>query len=381
MDALLRLIARMVGTLATPVDTARVKKVLIADLSFIGDIMMTSVTHRAVRRYIPGAPIHVLGFPVVKTSLPLLPVIDALHPVPKNGRLKQAAAALRLRRERYDLAIHLNTGLWVNFLVWLTGAKLRLGYDYRGRGCLNNIRVPIGARTVRTRYRPEECAALLERAFGWKVAERVATLTVDDAAVRSVNEKLRRWGVTDADLLIGIHTSSRQDREIRCWEEAKFAEAANVLIERYDAKVVFTDVEADRPLVAPIIAGIVRKDRVVDAMGQTSIPELCALLARIDVYITINTAPMHLAVAMGTPTVAILGYAPPHIYFPPGDRRFQWVMDPALERYDPEKLVQTEPSRVREIAVADVLEKVEYLVRNVSPRTKDRDGNNNHIKG
>ena len=372
MDALLRLIARMVGTIPAPVDTAGVKKVLIVDLSFIGDIVMTSVTHTAVRRFIPRASIHVFGFPVVRAILPLLPVIDELHAVPKEGKLGQVAAALRLRRERYDLAIHLNTGLWVNFLVWLTGAKARLGYDYRGRGCFNNIRVPIGARTVRTRYRPQECAELLEKAFGWKVTERVASLAVDHAAVRGVREKLRGWGVADDDLLVGIHTSSRQDRGIRCWEESKFAEAANALIERHDAKIIFTDVAADRPLVEPILAGIERKDRIVDAMGQTTIPELCALLGRIDVYITINTAPMHLAVAMGTPLVAILGYAPPHIYFPPGDPRFQWVMDPALERYDPQRLVQAVPSRIREIGTADVLEKVEYLIRNVAPRTRGR---------
>jgi ADP-heptose:LPS heptosyltransferase len=366
MTALLRLIARMVGTVTPPVDTAGVKKVLIADLSFIGDIVMTSVAHVAVRRHIPGAAIHVFGFPVVRLILPLLPVIDALHAVPPKGALMQLAAALRLRRERYDLAIHLNTGLWVNFLVWLTGARLRLGYDYRGRGCFNNIRIPIGARTVKTQYRPQECAELLEKGFGWKVTGRVAELTVDEATVRKVREKLRAWGVADGELLVGIHTNSSHDRDIRCWEEGKFAQLANALIERHGAKVVFTDVAADRPLVEPILAGIARKDRIVDAMGQTTIPELCALLDRIDVFVSVNTAPMHLAVAMGTPLVAILGFAPAYLYFPPGDRRFQWVMDPALERYDPQKLVQDEPSRIREIPVEAVLEKVEYLITNPS---------------
>jgi heptosyltransferase-3 len=372
MTPLLRLIGRMAGNLPTPVDPGKAKKVLVADLSFIGDMVMSSVTHTAVRRYLPGAAIHVLGFPVVKVVLPVLPVIDVLHTVPTKGKLRQVAAALRLRRERFDLAIHLNTGLWVNFLVWLTGARLRLGYDYRGRGCFNNIRIPIGARTVRTQYRPKECAELLEKAFGWKVTERVATLTVDPAVSARVRDKLRAWGVADGDLLVGIHTNSRQDREIRCWEEGKFAAVANHLIDRHGAKIVFTDVAADRPLVEPVIAGIARKENVVDAMGQTTIPELCALLTRMDLLLTINTAPMHLAVAVGTPLVAVLGYAPPHIYFPPGDPRFQYVVDPALGRYDPQLLVQKEPPRVREIPVGDVLEKVEYLITHVIHKRNDR---------
>jgi ADP-heptose:LPS heptosyltransferase len=365
MTLLLRMIGGLIGTLPAPVDPGRAKKVLIADLSFIGDIVMTSVTHAAVRRYIHGAAIHVLGFPVVKAILPLLPVIDVLHAVPKDSKLRQVSTALRLRRERYDVAIHLNTGLWVNFLVWLTGAKIRLGYDYRGRGCFHNVRVPIATRTVKSRYRPQECAELLERGFGWKVTGGVASLTVDEAVTRKVRDKLRAWGVADGELLIGIHTSSRQDREIRCWEERKFAAVANRLIERHNAKIIFTDVAADRAFVEPIIGGIGRKDRIVDAMGQTTIPEMCALLARMDILLTVNTAPMHLAVAMGTPLVAVLGYAPPYLYFPPGDNRFQYVMDPALLKYDPQLLVQTERSRVREIPVEDVLEKVEYLVRHV----------------
>ncbi|HLF15383.1 MAG TPA: glycosyltransferase family 9 protein [Bacteroidota bacterium] len=370
MIPLLRLIGKLVGTLAVPLDPGHAKKVLVADLSFIGDIVMTSVTHSAVRRNLPGAAIHVFGFPVVKTILPLLPVIDVLHAVPGDGKLKQVAAALRLRRERYDLAIHLNTGLWVNFLVWITGARLRLGYDFRGRGCFNNIRIPISARTVRTQYRPRECAELLERAFGWKVTDLGPSLTVDDAVSRKVRDKLRAWVVADGDFLVGIHTSSRQDREIRCWEERKFAVVANHLISRHNAKIIFTDVAADRVFVEPILAGIERKDRIVDAMGQTTIPEFCALLKRMDLLLTINTASMHLAVAMGTPLVAVLGYAPPHIYFPPGDPKFQYVMDSALGKYDPQLLVQKEPSQVREIPVEAVLEKVEYLIRHVIQNRK-----------
>jgi ADP-heptose:LPS heptosyltransferase len=174
--------------------------------------------------------------------------------------------------------------------------------------------------------------------------------------------------VGENDFLVGIHTNSRQDRGIRCWEEAKFAEVANHLIERHGAKIIFTDIPADQKYVEPITRMIGRKERIV-APFETTIPELYALLRRIDLLITINTAPLHLAVDAGTPLVAILGYAPAYLYFPPGDGRFQWVEDPALKHFNPRLIRQTEPSRVREIPVRDVLEKVEYLIRHVIPRT------------
>ncbi len=380
MSLLLRLIAKLVGALSPPVDPGRVKKVLIADLSFIGDIVMTSVVHRAVREQYPHAAIHILGFPVVENILPLLPMIDRFHPVRKGKRLSQVVAAIGLRRERFDLAIHVNTGLWTNFLVYLTGAKIRLGYDYGGRGCFHQIRIPIATRTVKTIYRRHECVDLVDRAFGWTSSTDIPVLTLPAQVETSVDALLSSWGVADGDFLVGIHTSSRQDREIRCWDEEKFAAVANRLIEFHGAKVVFTDVASDRPFVEPIIAGIARKDRIVGEedriaggkgrYANVTLPELYGLLKRIDLFITINTAPMHLAVDAGTPLVAIVGYAPGRIYFPPDDDRFQWIEDPALQSYDPELIVQTAPSRMGEINVADVMKKVEYLVDNVIKNRK-----------
>jgi ADP-heptose:LPS heptosyltransferase len=224
---------------------------------------------------------------------------------------------------------------------------------------------------VKTVYRRRECLGLLDTAFNWTSSPDVPVLTLPSQVKPVVDALLSSWGVTDRDFLVGIHTSSRQDREIRCWEEGKFATVANLLIERHNAKVVFTDIAADRPYVEPVIAGIGRKDRIVDAMGRTTLPELYALLKRIDLFICINTAPMHLAVDAGTPLVAILGYAPGRIYFPPGDDRIQWVEDPALKSYDPALIVQTEPSRIREIPVDAVMEKVEYLIEHVIKNRKN----------
>ncbi len=272
MTALLRLIALMVGTRKPPVDPGRVKKVLIVDLSFIGDIVMTSVTHRAVRQRYPDASIHILGLPVVERILPLLPMIDDFYTVEKEKRLSQVIEAIRLRSERYDLAVHVNTGLWVNFLVWLTGARLRLGYDYGGRGCFHNVRIPISTRTVKSVNRRRECVELLDRAFNWTSSAEVPALTLPSQVRPVVDALLSSWGVDDGDFLVGIHTNSRQDRGIRCWEEGKFAAVADRLIEQRNAKIVFTDVAADRPYVEPIIAGIGRKDRIVDAMGRTTVP-------------------------------------------------------------------------------------------------------------
>jgi len=368
MSLILRVIRKLIGDHEPRVAPAGLRKVLVVDLSYIGDLVMSSVALRAIRKHLPAAGLHLMGLPVTTHLLPLLEVVDTIHPTPRHGFWKQVVAAWKLRGEKFDVAIHLNSGLFVNFLTWLTGAQIRLGYDYWGRGCFHNVRVPIGARTLKLGHRRQECLDLLRSGFGWETSVDLPALSRQPAAQESVDKKLRSWGITDGDFLVGIHTNSRQDREIRCWDDEKFAQVANYLIQTHNAKIIFTDVEADRSLVEPILSRIDRSDRIVDATGRITLPELYSMLGRTDLYICVNTAPMHFAVDAGTPLVAVLGYAPPHIYFPPGDRRFQYAMDEALKQFDPQLIVQTEPSKIKEIPVSEVLEKVEYLIREVVKR-------------
>ena len=81
------------------------------------------------------------------------------------------------------------------------------------------------------------------------------------------------------------------------------------------ATIVLTGSDADRPLVDVVkrdLAGV----RVVDASGALDLPTLAALLARLDLFVTGDTGPMHLAAAVGTPVVALFGPSRPGRYGP-----------------------------------------------------------------
>jgi len=163
-------------------DASKIHKVLIVDLNFMGDMLMSSPVIRELKtRLTQTVPIWRSGdsisgvkwppqidvmcyencVPIVRAN----PYVDKIYPVKRRFPLWQAYKAWF---RDYDLVMQLNTSLLTNFLICLTGGKLTLGYDYRHRGFLLDVRIPISHRTARSGNRIRENLDLLERAFGWK---------------------------------------------------------------------------------------------------------------------------------------------------------------------------------------------------------------------
>lgn len=75
-------------------------------------------------------------------------------------------------KEDYDIAIHLHTSFFTNFMLWLNRIPIRLGYSYKLCGFLLTHKIDIKTRTLRSQYRPDEVCDLLEQGFGWWIEDR-----------------------------------------------------------------------------------------------------------------------------------------------------------------------------------------------------------------
>jgi ADP-heptose:LPS heptosyltransferase len=117
--------------------------------------------------------------------------------------------------------------------------------------------------------------------------------------------------------VVGVHVSG--GRAIKQWPPERFAEVARRLIDAADATIVLTGSAADRPLVDRVAAEL-PADRVIDVAGELDLLTLAAILRRLDLLVTGDTGPMHLAAAVGTPIVAVFGPSDPARYAPTGAR-------------------------------------------------------------
>jgi ADP-heptose:LPS heptosyltransferase len=124
-------------------------------------------------------------------------------------------------------------------------------------------------------------------------------------------------GLSRTAPLVGIHTSG--GREIKQWPPERFGEVAARLVRERGATIVLTGAATDRLLV-DIVRSALAGARVIDVTGTLDLLTLAALLEKLDVFVTGDTGPMHLAAAVGTPVVAVFGPSDPVRYAPDDPR-------------------------------------------------------------
>ncbi len=151
-------------------------------------------------------------------------------------------------------------------------------------------------------------------------------------------------------------------RLVKQWDPERFAEVARRLAVERGATIVLTGAPADRPMVDVVKAGV-PAGQAIDVAGDIDLPELAAVLEQLDLLLTGDTGPMHLASAVGTPIVAVFGPSDPVRYAPSGaaDRiiRVDLPCSPCNRiRLPPERCVGHIPECLTSIPAARVFDAV-----------------------
>jgi lipopolysaccharide heptosyltransferase II len=346
----------------------------------LGDLLFTTPAIRLLRQALPQARITYLIGPWSKAVIENNPNIDeiALCPFPGFTRQKKQSIfepyvvllqyAKQLRQEDFDLAIVLRFDHWWGaMLAYLAGIPRRVGYDIAEvRPFLTDI-VPC----LPHRHEVEQNLGLVEQVSGLKsqvsgLRSQVAGwplefyLTAEDEGL--AEGYLARHGVGDGDLLVGVHPGA--GAPVKLWRNEAWARAADTLAQRYGAKVILTG-SAEESTLCRAIAGQMTTKPIV-AAGETSLGELAAIMARCQLVLGVDSGPLHLAVAMGTPTVHLFGPVDSRAFGPWGDPARHIVVTSELDcipcnrlDYAPAELYQH--LCVRNITVEQVLEAVDKV--------------------
>ncbi len=319
--------------LRQPPDAAPPDRILLLRLERIGDLLMTVAAIADVRAQAPSARIDLVTGSWNGPLARLIPGVDAVEALDAPWLSRTAGSggygalvqrARRWRRRRYDLAINFEGDIRSNLLLALSGAPRRIGFGMAGGAPLLTTCVPYDP----ARHVAVNAVRLLDEAFGRpgpSGARRLEGWPADEAArldrLRAAPPALRfppaaaakataLLGALPPGLpLVGVHVSG--GRAIKQWAPDRFADLAARLASARGATIVMTGASGDRPLVDRVRGALPSGVRVVDVAGALDIVGLGALLARLDVFITGDTGPMHLAAAAGAPVVAIFGPSSP----------------------------------------------------------------------
>ena len=307
---------------AQEVSNESVNKVLVIYLSGLGDTVMVLSCLKYLGEHYPSAELSVLtsslNYGIVKANRYALQIF---HLNIKRGICCFIGSFFNIMRElqraRYDVIIDFEQFLRLSAIIsFLSKGKQRVGF-----GAKNQCRHWAYRKTLI--YDPSlhtfdnflGLLSLLGINNKPKKLEKLYVSEEDKAVVRSL---IRENGITNTHFLIGIHPGSGTTGMSRRWEPAKFSAIADLLIVKYNAKIIFTGVGDEKQLIHSIISGAKNEKNCYNFAGKVTISQLPFLLTLCRAFLSNDTGPLHIAAAMKVPGVALFGPNTPRRYGPIG---------------------------------------------------------------
>lgn len=292
---------------------------LVKEVNWLGDLVMTLPALRAIRRAFPHARLAVL------IRQELASFFDGLRWVDEvigyrirggiGGVLDRRRLVRDLRARQFDAAIVLPRSFESALWVALARIPRRIGYVADQRGPLLTHRAVRDA-TVLARHQVHDYLHLLQATLGIAGDPAECSLDVDPRHRAAVEGWLaahrRRRGPLIALAPAAAYGPAKE------WPAARWAALVDRLAERHAAECVLVGAPGERAK-CDEIAGAARHGALV-AAGQTSVGQAVALLARCNGFAGNDSGSMHVAGALGIPTVGIFGSTNPQRTAPLGPR-------------------------------------------------------------
>lgn len=287
-----------------------VQNILIIKMSAIGDVILSIPSIRAVRAKFPRANIKVLVGLRSRNSLKGCPYIDEVIVCDFDGKDKGllgfAKLVNALRRNNFDIVIDLQNNRKSHLLAFLSFSPLRFGYRNKKLGFLLNR----GIKDTKGPLGPlgHQARVLDSMGISSPVDSRLELWPSKEDEAWAQDFLSSNW-TSPHQTIIGINTSSSDRWVTKRWPLVNFARLCDELSRKFGARIIITGIKNDIPA-AKKLTGLTRSKPIV-ACGRTNITQLAALMKHCRVFITGDSAPIHVATAIGVPFVAMFGPTDP----------------------------------------------------------------------
>lgn len=340
-------------------------RILILAIRAMGDAVLITPIIRLIRQNLSPSYLAVLVDSISAEVLLNNPYIDKLYVInrtehrrkPIFQRIGRDIGFLKeLRRERFDIAIDLFSGPRSAILSYLSGANIRYGEDKRARlrGFLYNKRVKVKEDEYHLIEQKLQIIANLIQ----KVDDTSLELFLTEEEIAKAGRLLKGKRIRDDCLRVGLFPGSGWRH--KNWLPERFAKLGDILAEIYNAEIMIfggpRDVEVCRQ-----VEGLMANPSI-NLYGIASVRDTLALINEVEFFISNDTGPMHIAVALKKPTVALFGPSDVKKYGP-------WGKNAVVSKYLPcspcPQQVDTckDNQCMKLIEVGDVLESIKTFIK------------------
>lgn len=318
-EALARLLKLLIPSPPAPNVAEPPAKILVVEYWNLGDLAILVPFLTNLRRNFPNAKISLLVNAGLESLFEGQGIADEFIPVrvpwaqhfqrwrkynPFSFDWISLTLTIRvLRKSRFDWAFSGRMDVRDNFLLWLTGARRRIGYGFGGGGTFLTDRV---VPNLSRPHRSDIWLHLLE-AVGASPHRPEICFQLKDSDLSFARSHMAGLGVPPNAFLVGIHPGARI--ATRRWGEDRFAQVARRLLNQTDAHILWF-LEPGTSTQAPAL----ERCHAV----RLSFRPFLSLLSCCKLLICNDSGPMHLANLMAVPVVAIFGPQRPEWFGPRG---------------------------------------------------------------
>jgi lipopolysaccharide heptosyltransferase II len=293
------------------------RKLLCVRLDSAGDVLMTTPALNALKEAVPGRHLTMLTSPSGAHAARLVPALDEIIEFeapwmkpPRAHVTSDRALINRLAAAGYDGAVvftvYSQNPLPAAYLVYLAGVPHCLAHCRDNAYHLLSDRVPEPEPQQRVRHEVRRQLDLVA-ATGAVPKSESLSITIPHVARRRAAAAFATLRIPRDGPLVVAHVGATAPS--RRYPPPRFAEALDLLVTEQRARVVLTGDSSEVPLVETV-RGSMRTNAYTLA-GCLDFAELCAVIEAADVLVSNNTAPVHIAAAVGTPVVDLYALTNP----------------------------------------------------------------------
>ena len=292
-------------------------KILIIKFSSLGDIILSTPAIRAIREKFSKQR-YKISFLVGEESKDLLmgcPYIDELLVCDFKNRDKGIKGFFdlcrTLRKNSYDMAVDLQNNRRSHLLACFVLALDRYGYDNKKFGFLLNHRIkdkkePIDPVTHQFR---------ILKLLGIELTDSKLELWPSRQDEAYAQELLSQEWLSSHQKIVGINMSASLRWLTKNWPLHHIAKLCDYLTQR-EIRILLTGTEKDLAQANALINAL-KNVKLINACGRTTVNQLACLIKKCSVYISADSAPLHIASSAGVPFVALFGPTDPRRHLPP----------------------------------------------------------------
>ena len=293
------------------------QNILIIKWGALGDIIMGTSAIRSVKEHFAEAKVTLLSNTLSKQIIPAGSIVDdvLIYDEKKYSGLKSFVELLKiihqLRKRKFDLAINLR---WTSdrcaVLTYLSGAKYRVSSGPHGMMRLYNIGIPhpLG------RYHEIHRNLDIVKAIGVEVSDETPFVYISEDDKKFVEQYFSKQNLIKRKTIC-IHPGA--SKPVRAWLPDRYKEIAHRLVGEMNMNVIITWGKGEYDWAKSVAEG--REGKIFLSPETKTVGELAALIQNCTMCITNCTGPMNVAVAVQTPTVALLGSTDPLDWSPYGE--------------------------------------------------------------